>query len=376
MPRQYNLPILGWMTTIGLLFALGQMGIAADDQLRLRDICRLKGQEENTLQGLGLVVGLKGTGDEGSKPMARALARLMQIMGGQIGGDPKGGLQLSEIEKSPNVALVLVTADIPPAGAQQGDQLDCTISTISAKSLEGGTLMLTPLLGPRPDRPTVYALAQGQIQVPDLRLPTSGKIFQGCKMEATVRNEFVSNNKITLILDQDVSSFNTAQYIEDTINDLNSTLGGANGPGGVQARASSDGMLLAQAHDPVHIEVTIPQYYREQPVKFISLIMELEIPNVRNKKRVVINEREGVIVIGDDVLIAPVAITHKNLSIEARAGVGGFVGVDITNPQQARPKLKNLVDALNALNVPTEDMIAIIKALKKKGDLYGEVVIQ
>lgn len=353
-----------------------QLATAADDQLRLRDVCRLKGQEENTLQGLGLVVGLKGTGDDASKPTSRALARMMQLMGSQIGSDVNGQAQLSEIEKSGNVALVFVTVEIPPSGAQQGDQLDCTISAISAKSLEGGTLMLTPLLGPRADRPTVYALAQGRLTIPDPRVPTSASLYQGCKMEASVENKFVDNGKVTLVLDQDVSSFNTAQYIEDIINGLNNTglTGGDNIPPD-QAVQASNFQLLAQALDPVHIEVSIPPYYRERPVSFVSLLLELPLPNIQNKKRVVINERAETVVIGEDVLIAPVAITHKNLTIEARPGQGGFVGLDPAGAQP-RPKLKNLVDALNGLNVPSEDVITIIKALKRKGDLFGEVVVQ
>ncbi len=349
---------------------------AADDQLLLRDVCRLKGQEENTLQGLGLVIGLKGTGDESSKPTARALARMMQIMGGQIGIDAKGSLLLAEIEKAANVATVIVTATIPPQGVQQGDQIDCTISALSAKSLEGGTLIITPMLGPRADRPTVYALAQGKLTIPDVRVPTSASLYRGCKMEATIKNEFVKEDKITLVLDKDISSFNTAQYIEDIINQLNNTglNGGANIPAD-QALNNSNFQLLARALDPVHIEVTIPKYYRDRPVGFVALLMETPLPNVQNKKRVVINEREGVIVVGVDVLISPVAITHKNLTIEARAGQKSFVGLDPANPQP-RPKLKNLVDALNALSVPSDDVIAIIKALKQNGDLYGEVVLQ
>ncbi len=115
----------------------------ADGELQLRDICRVKGLEENTLQGLGLVVGLKGTGDAKLKPTARALARTMQLLGGNISTDAQGFPVLDEIAEANNTALVIVTAEVPPAGAQQGDTLDCTISALSAKSLEGGTLMLT-----------------------------------------------------------------------------------------------------------------------------------------------------------------------------------------------------------------------------------------
>lgn len=359
-----------------LLAICTDMVAASDDQLRLRDVCRLKGQEENTLQGLGLVVGLKGTGDDASKPTSRALARMMQLMGSQIASDANGQPQFAEIEKSGNVALVFVTVAIPPQGAQQGDQLNCTVSALSAKSLEGGTLMLTPLLGPRADRPTVYALAQGKLTIPDSRVPTNASLYRGCKMEASVENQFVKDDKITLILDQDIGSFNTAQYIEDLINALNNTglTGGGNIPPS-QAIQNSNFQLLAKAQDPVHIEVTVPVYYRDRAVAFVALLLEIPLPNIQNKKRVVIDEREGVIVIGDDVLIAPVAITHKNLTIEARQGQSGFVGFDPTSPQP-RPKLKNLVDALNSLSVPNEDVIAIVKALKRKGDLFGEVVVQ
>lgn len=358
-----------------VLFALPAKPLsAADDQLRLRDICRLKGHEENTLQGLGLVVGLRGTGDKDVNPTTRALARMMQLMGSGIATDIQGIAQLRELKDASNVALVFVTADVPPSGAQQGDTVDCTISAISAKSLEGGTLMLTPLLGPRVDRPVVYALAQGQITVPNPNTPTSATIYNGCKMEATIENQFVANDKITLILDQSVSSFTTAQSIEDEINSFNQNLTGytpQDHPRG------SEYVTIAEAKDPVHVEVMVPRYYRETPVKFVSLIMDLPLPYLRNKKRVVINEREGVVVIGEDVMIAPVAITHKSLVIETRYGTGnGFAPVDIENPSEVRPKLKNLVEALNKLKVPTEDVIAIIKALKRKGDLYGEVVLQ
>ncbi len=206
--------------------------VSAESQLLLRDVCRLKGQEENTLHGLGLVVGLKGTGDDASKPTARALARTMQLMGSQISSDAKGALQLAEIEKSSNVAYVFINVTIPPQGTQRGDKLDCTISAIGAKSLEGGTLMLSALYGPRADRPTVYAMAQGKLTVPDPRIPTTATITGGCKMEANIENDFVLGDKITLVLDKDHSSFNTAQYIEDIINQLNSTglNGGANIP--------------------------------------------------------------------------------------------------------------------------------------------------
>ena len=340
--------------------------------LKLGDMCRLKGQEINTLQGLGLVVGLRGTGDPDSAPTARALAQMMKNMGAPMAPGQGGGLDLTDVENAKNVAMVFVTAQLPPVGSQPGDRLDITVNAISAKSLEGGTLMLTPLLGPRADNPTVYAMAQGPLAL-SLDGPTTTAVVQGgAKMEATVQASFHSNGKITLVLDRDFASFDTAQRIEDEINNLSQVTFGNAGTVGSQ---SSSPRTQARAIDQVHIEVQIPTLYRDNPIKFIAFLLNIPIQLTSYSTRVVINEREGVVVIGKDVEIAPVLVTHRNLRIEA-GGLGGLIPVADDNDQEANAKLKSLADALNALDVPTEDLIAIIKTLKRKGDLYGEVVFQ
>ncbi len=229
----------------------------------------------------------------------------MQLMGGQISTDANGQAVSSEVEKAGNVAVVIVTATVPPQGVQQGDKLDCTVSAISAKSLDGGTLMITPMLGPRADRPTVYALAQGRLTIPDLRTPTTAAMYRGCKMEATIANKFVSDDKVTLVLDKDVSRFSAAQYVEDLINQLNNTGLGGGGNVAPGQGAGNSYQPLARAIDPVHIEVRIPSYYRDRPVAFVSLLLDTPLPNMPSAKRVVINEREEVIIIGEDVMMAP-----------------------------------------------------------------------
>lgn len=359
----------------------------AQGELRIKDLCRLKGQEENTLQGLGLVVGLKGTGDGDIKPMVRALARSMQLMGGQIANDLQGKLIEKEMANAKNVALVFVEVKVPPTGVQQGDKLNCQINAISAKSIEGGSLMLTPLLGPRADQPIVFALASGQIRLEDPKITTAGKIVQGCKMEMTVANEFVANNRITLIVDPAHRSIETSQTIEDVINDFHKKGNSSSArPNGMSQRVEIND--LARAIDQTTVEVDIPTAYRERPVAFVSLILDLQLLGLHNRKRVYIQEREGVVIIGEDVTIAPVAIAHKNLTISTRSAqtaANGFVPVSsqdgsLIGPTAAsnkgRPTLKNLSDALNTLNVPTADVIAIIKALKRQGNLYGELVIE
>ncbi|MBX3421108.1 MAG: flagellar basal body P-ring protein FlgI [Pirellulaceae bacterium] len=333
-------------------------------RVRLGDICRLKGQEENRLQGLGLIVGLKGTGDAKLQPTTRTLARMLQSMGGNLSANAQGIPDLRELEATGNVALVMVTTTIPPAGAQQGDQLNCTVNALNAKSLEGGRLVLAYMLGPRADVPTIYGIAEGPVSLPNKAIPTSGVVHNGCKMEATITNSFVNGDRISLILDRDLASFSTAADIQDAINSFFQP-------------SMADGMYdIAQAIDQLHVQVTVPPAYTDKPVMFVKLILDIELPNIKKQKRVVINEREGVIVMGEDVLINPVAINHKSLSIQAGAGSGGFVGFDPASPRNPQPVLKNLVDALNALDVPTEDVIAIIRTLKRNGDLYGEVVIQ
>jgi flagellar P-ring protein precursor FlgI len=351
----------------------------AQSDIRIKDICRLKGQEENTLQGLGLVVGLKGTGDGDIKPMTRALTRTMQLMGGQVATDAQGRLLEKEMANAKNVALVMVEVTIPPTGVQQGDKLNCTVNAISAKSLEGGSLMLTHLLGPRADKPVVYALASGPIVLDDPKLTTAGKVVDGCKMEMTVANEFVFNNKITLIVDPDHRSIETAQSIEDMVNDFHKKGIASANRSNSSSTSNIDTNDLAKAIDQTTIVVSIPPSYKDKPVAFASLILELQLLGMHNRKRVYIQEREKVVIIGEDVTIAPVVISHKNLTISARGGqpLGKtFAPLGTQDKASERPTLKNLNEALNALNVPTADVISIIKALKRQGNLYGELVIE
>lgn len=356
-----------------LLAITALMPPATAGGMKLGDLCRLKGQEVNTLQGLGLVVGLRGTGDGNAAPTARALARMMQLMGGQVALDAAGRLDLEDVKDAKNVALVFVTVKVPGVGAQQGDQLDVSINAINAKSLEGGYLMLTPLLGPRADNPTVYALAQGPVNVSPDGPPTNARIQAGGKMESTIQASFHVEGKITLILDQDFATFDTTQRIEDEINNLAAlTFGDLNS----DTATPSQRRAQAQAIDQLHVEVMIPELYRDNPIKFISFLLNIPIQLSNHSTRVVINERDGIVVIGEDVEIAPVLVTHRNLRIEAGGPANGMMASIGEGRETENAKLKALADALNALDVPTDDLIAIIKTLKRKGDLYGEVVFE
>lgn len=359
---------LAMLAIVGIALPMAAAPHAVGAGLQLGDMCRLKGQETNTLQGLGLVVGLRGTGDSDAAPTGRALARMMQLMGGPMAIDRQGQLNLEDVAEAKNVAMVFVTAKVPAVGSQPGDLLDVSVNAINAKSLEGGTLMLTPMLGPRADNPTVYAMAQGPLSLSLDGPATTATIQGGAKMEAAVEASYHQDGIVTLILDRDFASFDAAQIIEEEINNLTTLTNLSPGAG-------SNGRTQARALDQVHIEVQIPPLYRENPIKFISLLLSTRIRLPSRSSRVVINEREGVVVIGKDVELAPVLVTHRGLRIEAGGG-GGFVEVGDPADVPSNAKLKSLADALNALDVPTEDLIAIIKTLKRKGDLFGEVVFQ
>jgi len=330
----------------------------AEGRTLLKSICRLKGQEENTLHGLGMVVGLDGKGDGGNYlPTIRSLAKMMSMMGEQIG---PGGM--AELKNAKNVALVSVTATIPAAGARQGDKIDCRVASIgAAKSLRGGVLFLTPLVGPDPNDPNVYAMARGPLTIDNSDMLTTAVVYDGCQLEADFFNAFTKDGKITLVLEQNHADFEMAQEVAELINS--------------QLSFGAGGMPLAKAINQQNIEVTIPSQYREDPVLFISLVMRLQLMEPQPEARVVISERTGSIVIGGDVAIGPVVVSHKNLVIEAgAAAANSFVPIDPA--KTATPKLKALVEALSAVHVPTGDIIDIIKGLDRNGQLYAKLVVE
>jgi flagellar P-ring protein precursor FlgI len=330
------------------------------------DICRIKGQEENVLHGMGLVVGLKGTGDGDNKPTLRALGHYMELLGHRIGSSSQAQPMLDELKNVKNVALVYVVATIPPGGAQQGDSLDCTVSAIAAKSLDGGRLMLTELYGPLPGEKTVYALATGPISIDDAAKPQTGRIPLGCQLERKLENEFLKDGKLTLVLNKDHAAFQTTHDVEKAINDLPDLI-----------QSSSTGQGNAKAIDQVKVEVTIPSIYADRPALFASLLLNTRLIPPQVDTRVIINERKQALIIGGDVEIGPVAVMHKNRLIQVGdQQINEAVEFNPRGVDSSKTKLASLVEALNQLKVPTADVIDIIKMLKHKRALYGELIIE
>jgi flagellar P-ring protein precursor FlgI len=349
------------------LVVVATMCTSVEARTQLKNICRIKGQESNTLTGQGLVLGLNGTGESNDAFTMRAVAEFMKHMGSPLINTGKG-ISLDELKKMKNAAIVAVTVTVPPTGARRGDEIDCFLSALNGKSLAGGRLVSAALQGPNPNDTRVYALCQGQVRIENADEPTVGVIHGGCRMEADLFTPFYKDGYMTLILDSNHANFQTADAIADAINSqvresLNYSKESA-------ATGDSD---ICQAIDAANIRVRIPDSYRNDPVKFASDILDTKLYENEPEARVVINPRAGSIVISGEVEIGDVVVSHKNIVIEAAASPR-FAALDVDQSNQ--PKLKQLVDQLNSLKVPTQDMIEIIKGIDRDGKLHGRLIIE
>lgn len=346
---------------------------AGAGMVRLKDVARISNDRPNQLNGLGLVVGLEGTGDSSGamanvQMVANALARYgVNVAASQL--------------RVKNVAAVIVTADLP-AFARAGDQIDVTVSSFGdAKSLQGGILLLTPL---RSVDGEIYAVAQGPVSIGGFNAssggskvqknhPTVGLVPGGGLVERAAPNE-VAADFLTLVLHQ--PDFTTAARVAQAIN-------------------RSFTPESARAVDKGTVTVTVPIAYEARPVEFIAALSDLPIqPDAI--ARVVVNERTGTIVMGQEVSISPVAVAHGSLSIRISASAqvsqppplsGGTTVVTpeaslAAGEQPARfttlsggTSVSELVRALNALGATPRDVVAILQAVRAAGALHAELEI-
>jgi flagellar P-ring protein precursor FlgI len=332
--------------------------------VKVADITRIGGQRSNVLTGLGLVYGLKGTGDGGSfLPAIRPLASML--------GKFSDTSTIQELSGVQNVALVSLTATVPSNGVRDGDHIDVYVTSLGdAGSLRGGRLFVTPMQGPLPGS-GIFALSEGPLVLEDPSTPTVGVVKGGCVMEADLPAKYIENGRFTLILEDPSASWTMASTIAKIINDA--------GDGDV-------GETLAIAIDPKNVVVTIPKSELERPDSFISRVQRLPVPMLPTEARVTINDRTGTIIMTGDVEISPVVISHKGLTITTIAPLPipsprnpvltsrDVVALDTTN--QGGAKLQDLVNALDQLKVSSEDRIAIVKELYKTGKLHAKLVIE
>ena len=360
------------------LFLLLLLASSLVEAARIKDIANVGGVRPNQLIGYGLVVGLNGSGDRGRGSGGKdftiqSLVSMLERMGVTV--DPRD-------VKVKNVAAVMVTAYLPPF-ARPGSQIDVTVSSLAdALSLQGGTLILTPLRGVDG---TVYAVAQGSISTGGFSVsgaaasvqknhPTVGLIPGGAVVERGISSDVNGRAQLSIALHR--PDFTTAHRIAQTIN-------GAIGVG------------TAQPVDSGTIAVAVPLVYRGNVVDLVARLESLEIvPDTTAK--VIIDERTGTVVIGEHVRIATVAISHGNLSIQIREqprvsqpppfSPGQTVVVPDTqiSVEEERRQLLvveggatigELVRALNAIGVSPRDLIAIFQAIKAAGALQAVLEI-
>ncbi len=335
---------------------------------RIKDLARLEGVRANQLTGMGLVVGLNGTGDT-SKANAQLVANTLLKWGVQV--------TVSDM-KVKNIAAVFVTTSLPPY-TRSGDALTVQVASYGdAKSLQGGVLLQTPLTGADG---RVYAVAQGPVYLggyvagdksnsQQKNVTTTGMVPSGAIVEREVPMSFADQSKLRWVLNS--PDFTTATRLAGTINDTIA-------PG------------VARAVDMGLVEVTIPPERVTDPVAFVAEIENLPV-TPDGQAKVVINERTGTVVVGEKVRIAPVAVTHRNITVKIsstpkvsqpnpRSG-GQTQVVEEKNVQvneeqgrvillPAGTNIGTIVRSLNAVGTTPQDIIAVIVAIKEAGALYG-----
>lgn len=339
----------------------------------IQDLVRIKGHERNILTGLGIVIGLNGTGDQSNDSLvaARPYAQLLTNLGNPIAS-------IDELAEADAYALVQVTMEIPPAGVREGDRLDVQVeSMFNAESLDGGRLVVSMLRPPRPDAPDLapLAYASGSVVIEGAN-PRAGVVRQGGQMLGDIRtNPVARDGSMSLVLKDQYAGYPVASTLAAAIND----------------EFALDGLSdLARVEDAKNIRVLLPQADRERPAQFIAALMMIPIdPSlIQTEARIVINEKQGIILVTGNVEIGPVGITHRGLSITSitpepipdelnpKIEQHQWTGIDTTDQRtRSSTRLVELLRALDQLKVSVSDQIAIIHELKKTGALHAQLVV-
>lgn len=343
--------------------------------VRIKDLASFEGVRDNQLMGYGIVVGLNSSGDSDQVFIQyQTVANMLERMGITV---PSSSFKLK------NTAAVMVTATLPPF-AKQGNHLDVLVSSLGdAKSLAGGTLIMAPLKGADNQ---VYAVAQGSIMTNSFAFggqgataqknhPTAGRVPNGALIERELPNTLVG--KSVLILNLNVADFTTASRIVTAVNDKFKS-------------------AVAFSNDPGSVTLTIPETYVHRAVEFVAALERLEVkPDVSAK--VVLNERTGTIVMGEDVRISTVAITHGNLSlvIKETPQVSQPAPLSTTGETKVVPRtdlkveeenrrlmllqegatIGDVVRALNQMGVTPRDLLSILQAIKAAGAMQADLTI-
>ncbi|MBX3364376.1 MAG: flagellar basal body P-ring protein FlgI [Phycisphaeraceae bacterium] len=337
----------------------------------VRDACRISGQGVSVIQGLGIVTGLRGTGDSGKDlALALPLAEVLKNNGLQVP-------DLAALRNSRSVALVMVTCETPAEGAHPDDRFDLIVTTLhSATSLAGGELYLSPLTGPYRGAP-VYAMASGTIELDDPTSPTRGRVRHGAKMIKPILPPPVGDI-FDLIIQPRYAGYASSAHIASRIRDEYL----------LRPQGHDDLDPIAQALDDRTIRITVPPAARARRSEFIADIMGTAIDPTQMKlaAKVIVNRASGAIIVTGDVEISLVAITHRNLVIRRLVPppeptpadpiieTDRVIGIGSGRPRD-RARLDDLLNALKQLNVPVDEQIQLLQMLHKTGRLHAELIV-
>jgi flagellar P-ring protein precursor FlgI len=358
----------------GIILVLVLFSASEATAARLKDIADIEGVRGNDLIGYGLVVGLQGTGDKsGTLFTSQSVANMLERLGVRVSAED---LKLS------NVAAVVVTATLPPF-ARPGSKIDVTLSSLGdAETLQGGILMMTPLKGADGK---IYAVAQGAVSIGGFVIegggdtaqknhPTVGQVAKGAIVERSIPFDLFASGQIRIVLrDPD---FLTVTRVQAAVNSVVSG-------------------LRARAIDSASVVLPLDKELGQTPIHLIAKLEQLNIePDI--PARVVVNERTGTIIMGENVKVSTVAIAHGNLNITIRSETqvsqpnalaeGETAVVENTDVGVAEDasglavikqsvNLGQVVDGLNALGATPRDLIAILQALQRAGALQAELVV-
>ena len=342
---------------------------------RIKDLGDFQGIRSNQLTGYGIVVGLPGTGDDNLEYTVYSMKAVASRFGLQLPAGVNPQLK--------NAAVVMVTAELPPF-AKPGQTLDINVSSMGkAKSLRGGELIMTPLLGADGQ---IYAMAQGSLAVGGLgaegadgskivvNIPSSGRIPSGATVERAVNTGFATSPDLVFNLQQ--ADFTTAQNVAAAIN-------------------QRFGAGTAQASDAVSIQIRAPQGADVRSA-LMSEIEELDVTTAEPPARVIVNARTGTVVINAAVRVGPAAVSHGKLTVkidedqhvsqpaplsQGQTALENHSAVSVDEEKKPMfllapgPQLSDIVKAVNAIGASPADLVAILEALKEAGALKADLVI-
>ncbi len=370
-PRHLALAFLSCLLPVLLLTAGPALALS-----RVKDLASVEGMRSNQLIGYGIVVGLNGTGDTlNNAPFTK---QSVQAMLERLGVNTRGATM-----RTANLAAVMVTANLPPFAAQ-GTRIDVTVSSLGdAKSLQGGTLLVTPLLAADGE---AYAVAQGSLAIAGFQaegdaakitrgVPTNGRIANGAVIEREIA--FKLNEQKCLRLSLRNPDFTTSKRIAAAINDFM-------------------GADTAEPTDPSTVTLQVPARYQGNMIRLLTEVEQLKVEPDQTA-RVVIDERSGIIVMGRDVRVSTVAVAQGNLTVtiteqpQVSQPAPFSNGETVVVPRTALKvdageknklalvkegvTLRELVDGLNALGIGPRDLISILQAIKTAGALQADIEV-